>query len=63
MSFDDPEYLECKCHHRALRPEEMVLYLVPRDKANALFEQMVFAKDCPIHGYEVIPASSDAENA
>jgi hypothetical protein len=60
MSYDDPEHLECTCSHRALRPEEMVLYVIPRENG---FDQMIFAKDCPLHGYEVIPASEDAENA
>lgn len=61
MSYDDPEHLECTCSHRALRPEEMVLYVIPR--GDARYDQMIFAKDCPLHGYEVIPASMDAENA
>ena len=30
MSYDDPEHLECTCSHRALRPEEMVLYVIPQ---------------------------------
>jgi len=61
MSFDDPDHLECTCTHRALRADEAVLYLIPRGPV--LFEKQIFAKDCPIHGYTVNPASEDAENS
>lgn len=54
MSYDDPEFLECTCHNRALRENEKVIYYIPRlVNGVAAFEKMVFAKDCPIHGYSV----------
>ena len=59
MSYDDPEYLACTCTNRALRPDEMVLYAVPHKSGKV--KTHVFAKDCPVHGYSVIPASEDAE--
>lgn len=54
MSFDDPEYLECTCTNRALREEEKVTYLVPRKAGDEqVWLKLVFAKDCPVHGYTV----------
>lgn len=64
MSYDDPEHFSCTCYqNRALRSDERVEYYVPVRAVPGKYERLVFAKDCPTHGYEVIAASSDAENA
>lgn len=62
MGHDDPEFLECTCTHRALREEEKVIYFLPR-RADGTVPIMVFAKDCPVHGYTVDEQKQHAENA
>lgn len=59
--YDDPEFIECTCNNRALRVDERVEYIVPKKDGTLI--GYVFAKDCPIHGYSVNPATDDAENA
>lgn len=50
----------CTCANRALAKHERVEYVVPRGN---LFEGYLFAKDCPVHGYSVNPASDGDKDA
>jgi hypothetical protein len=60
MSHDDPDLMAdellCTCTNRKLRAEEAVVYNIPRADG---VQVIVFAKDCPLHGYSVIPAYPD----
>lgn len=64
MAYDDPEHIDCTCYqNRALRVDERVEYFVPSRAEPGKYAKLVFAKDCPTHGYSKDSASGDAGNS
>ena len=41
---DDPELVNCTCIQRVLRPEQAVIFILPKGG------YVAFARDCPEHG-------------